>query len=100
LLPHAERTRAGLAAEQLEDLGGRQPRSAPRPSGPSRARAPRPEKARTERTRNRTRGGKPVSESEGGEATAKSPDERDAAQRRRRRRRRPSGGSSDRPASE
>jgi superfamily II DNA/RNA helicase len=100
LLPHAERTRAGLAAEQLEDLGGRQPRSAPRPSGPSRARAPRPEKARTERTRNRTRGGKPVSESEGGGATAKSPDERDAAQRRRRRRRRPSGGSSDRPASE
>jgi superfamily II DNA/RNA helicase len=102
VLPHAERTRAGLAAEQLEDLGGRQPRATtPRSPGPTtRTRAPRPDKPRSERTRNRTRAGKPLSEAGETDAAAKAPDDRDAAQRRRRRRRRPSGESSERPASD
>jgi superfamily II DNA/RNA helicase len=102
VLPHAERTRAGLGAEQLEDLGGRQPRATtPRSPGPTtRTRAPRPDKARSERTRNRTRAGKPVSEAGETNAAGKAPDDRDAAQRRRRRRRRPSGESSERPASD
>jgi superfamily II DNA/RNA helicase len=65
-LPRAERTRAGLEAEELEDLGGRDSR---RPtggrsggrsrSGPSRERAERTPGTRT-RTRTRTRGGRPV----------------------------------------
>jgi superfamily II DNA/RNA helicase len=66
-LPRAERTRAGLEAEELEDLGGRDSR---RPtgggrggrarSGPPRERAERAERAPRTRTRTRTRGGRPV----------------------------------------
>jgi superfamily II DNA/RNA helicase len=63
-LPRAERTRAGLDAEEIEDLGGRDPkrpspggrqgaRSKPR-SGPARDRTERPARPRA---RTRTRGG-------------------------------------------
>ena len=57
-LPSDKRDRAGLAAEQLEDIGetGRT-RSLPRGGAPSRTRTPR---RRGERTRRRTRGGEPV----------------------------------------
>ncbi|WP_327177843.1 DEAD/DEAH box helicase [Streptomyces sp. NBC_01335] len=61
ILPRAERTRAGLRAEELEDLGetGGRGRKAPASSGPAReAREPREERpARTPRQRRRTRGG-------------------------------------------
>ena len=72
-LPSAQRTRAGLGAEKLEDLGetGRKPKqSAPQrskpstsPRSPSKSAAPAParEKSdRPQRSRNRTRGGKPA----------------------------------------
>lgn len=58
ILPRAERTRAGLRAEDLEDLGetGGRGRKAPAASAPAReAREERP--ARTPRQRRRTRGG-------------------------------------------
>ncbi|WP_455352604.1 DEAD/DEAH box helicase [Streptomyces sp. SYSU K217416] len=63
ILPRAERTRAGLGAEEVEDLGetgGRGRRSAPA-AAPSAPAAPR-----TPRQRRRTRGGAEL----GGEATA------------------------------
>jgi superfamily II DNA/RNA helicase len=77
-LPRGERTRAGLDAEQLEDLGGRDSRRpSPRPasarsrSGPPRDPAERPPRpARPARSRNRTRGGQPVDEQEQGSAAA------------------------------
>jgi superfamily II DNA/RNA helicase len=117
-LPRADRTRAGLDAEQLEDLGGRQP-SAPRgrsggrdggsrSGGPSRdSEAPRKrvDRPRTDRSRSRTRGGQPV---DGDAAPAVSSDAapsdsskpaREGAPRRRRRRR-PSGEGGERPASD
>jgi superfamily II DNA/RNA helicase len=90
-LPTAERTRAGLAAEAVEDLGGR---SGPRRTGRSssgarsgsgarrrsgRGRAPSGEAAteakaasstaRTPRRRRRTRGGRPVSDDGGSQPT-------------------------------
>jgi superfamily II DNA/RNA helicase len=90
-LPTAERTRAGLAAEAVEDLGGR---SGPRRTGRSgsgarsgsggrrrsgRDRAPSGEAAteakaagstaRTPRRRRRTRGGRPVSDDGGSQPT-------------------------------
>ncbi len=57
ILPRAERTRAGLAAEEVEDLGetggrGRGPRKAA-----AAVVAERPERTRTPRQRRRTRGG-------------------------------------------
>jgi superfamily II DNA/RNA helicase len=64
-LPRAERTRAGLDAEELEDLGGRDSRrpagrqSSRSRSGPPRERSERPQSSRT---RVRTRGGRPVSD--------------------------------------
>ncbi|MFI6700480.1 DEAD/DEAH box helicase [Streptomyces sp. NPDC050509] len=57
VLPRAERTRAGLSAEQVEDLGetgGRGRRSAPAAAP---VREERPERTRTPRQRRRTRGG-------------------------------------------
>jgi superfamily II DNA/RNA helicase len=118
VLPRAERTRAGLDAEQLEDLGGRQP-SAPRGrtgSGASRggssrdggaregdrpkARADRP---RTDRSRSRTRGGQPV---DGAAAPTDAPADaaakpaRDGEPRKRRRRRKPSSEGGERPTSD
>jgi superfamily II DNA/RNA helicase len=63
-LPRAERTRAGLDAEEIEDLGGREarrPRS-PRQGGASRPSAPREraERPAGNRSRTRTRGGRPL----------------------------------------
>jgi superfamily II DNA/RNA helicase len=64
-LPRAERTRAGLEAEEIEDLGGRdarrpQTRQGGRaPSSPPRERAERPAR---NRTRTRTRAGQPTTE--------------------------------------
>ncbi|MEU9120514.1 DEAD/DEAH box helicase [Streptomyces sp. NPDC048506] len=59
VLPRAERTRAGLAAEEVEDLGetggrGRGPRRG------STAEEERPTRTRTPRQRRRTRGGTPL----------------------------------------
>ncbi len=84
VLPRAARTRAGLDAEQVEDLGGREPagragRGAPGRGGPGRGRDSRdgrdsrPERGRPERTerterpardrqRRRTRAGEPVAD--------------------------------------
>ncbi|WP_344416983.1 DEAD/DEAH box helicase, partial [Streptomyces glomeratus] len=61
VLPRAERTRAGLAAEQLEDLGetgGRGPRGRRGSVPPAEAESERP--ARTPRRRRRTRSGAPL----------------------------------------
>ncbi|MEU2510379.1 DEAD/DEAH box helicase, partial [Streptomyces syringium] len=65
ILPRSERTRAGLAAEEIEDLGETGGRG--RGRGPKQASAPvaeeRPERTRTPRQRRRTRGGSdPVAE--------------------------------------
>ncbi|MEP7019823.1 MAG: helicase-related protein, partial [Pseudonocardiales bacterium] len=103
LLPRAERTRAGLDAEQIEDIGGRQPKAAPRParraagdsprSGERSQRTERP--ARPAKERNRTRGGAAVS---GSAPEAATPSEATTvtgeapSPRPRRRRRRPSAG--------
>ncbi|WP_333771271.1 DEAD/DEAH box helicase, partial [Streptomyces sp. IBSBF 2435] len=68
ILPRAERTRAGLDAEAVEDLGetggrgarGRRPAGGGGRSGPAAAPAPaeeRPARTRTPRQRRRTRGG-------------------------------------------
>ncbi|MEV8050709.1 DEAD/DEAH box helicase [Streptomyces bacillaris] len=62
VLPRAERTRAGLRAEEVEDLGetgGRGRRSA----APAPAREEREPRTRTPRQRRRTRGGSTVTES-------------------------------------
>ncbi|HVU93427.1 MAG TPA: DEAD/DEAH box helicase, partial [Jatrophihabitans sp.] len=67
-LPRAARTRAGLDAEEIEDLGGRDAKRA-RPAGRGRGArsdgprtdAARPARSRS-RTRTRTRGGQPVGE--------------------------------------
>ncbi len=75
-LPRASRTRAGLDAEEIEDLGGREKRGAAR-SGErtrpgTRAEAPRARAERPARTRNRTRtrGGRPLDESGAGPESA------------------------------
>ena len=73
VLPRAERTRAGLDAEEVEELGGRAPKAAPRGGqrssrgdrGPARSertatRTPRPAASRQ---RQRTRGGRPLDDS-------------------------------------
>ncbi|MFD9292380.1 DEAD/DEAH box helicase [Streptomyces sp. NPDC060030] len=60
VLPRAERTRAGLRAEEIEDLGetgGRGRKSAPAAAAPREERAPR-----TPRQRRRTRGGSSLEE--------------------------------------
>ncbi|HBF79966.1 MAG TPA: DEAD/DEAH box helicase, partial [Streptomyces sp.] len=60
VLPRAERTRAGLGAEEIEDLGetgGRGRKSAATAPAPREERAPR-----TPRQRRRTRGGSTVAE--------------------------------------
>lgn len=70
VLPRAERTRAGLGAETVEDLGetgGKRKRggsAAPERSGPAPAEE-RPASDRTPRSRRRTRSGEPVAEGEG-----------------------------------
>ena len=69
VLPRAERTRAGLAAEEIEDLGetgGRGPRGrGGRSSAPDRERDRERERpARTPRRRRRTRNGEPIDATE------------------------------------
>ena len=97
VLPRAERTRAGLDAEQLEDLGGRAPKPA-RPArgsggsgGPSgsRSSAPRADRPARNRNRTRTRGGQPVDGTATSEAPSAGPTAESAAKPARRRRRRP-----------
>ncbi|MFJ3101604.1 DEAD/DEAH box helicase [Streptomyces sp. NPDC086835] len=68
VLPRAERTRAGLSAEEVEDLGetgGRGRRAAA--SAPA-AREERPARTRTPRQRRRTRGGETTAETAVAEA--------------------------------
>jgi superfamily II DNA/RNA helicase len=70
-LPRGERTRAGLDAEQLEDLGGRSPKAPPRTSPPrSTPRPARPARPAANRERRRTRGGNPMDPSTAADATS------------------------------
>ncbi|CCB76718.1 MULTISPECIES: DEAD/DEAH box helicase [Streptomycetaceae] len=94
VLPRAERTRAGLAAEEIEDLGetgGRGPRG--RRRGDAEPEAERPRRERTPRRRRRTRGGQtsdapaeqPAAVAEGGDSAApEAPEGRRTPRRRRR----------------
>jgi superfamily II DNA/RNA helicase len=84
-LPRSARTRAGLDAEEIEDLGGRDAKRSAgarrRPAGPERERSAGPERERparggAPRARNRTRGGRAVDESS---SAAPAPVEADAA---------------------
>ncbi|WP_329191060.1 DEAD/DEAH box helicase [Actinacidiphila glaucinigra] len=95
VLPRAERTRAGLGAEEIEDLGetgGRGRGRGGRRSGPaaSAEAEERPARTRTPRQRRRTRGGQSVGETPAGaEAaveTAEAPATTEAPAPRRRRR--------------
>ncbi|WP_106975686.1 DEAD/DEAH box helicase [Streptomyces violens] len=102
VLPRSERTRAGLAAEQVEDLGetggrGRGPRKADREREEE-----RPERTRTPRKRRRMRNGAPIEDepaatgTQGGEAAEAAADtaEGTTAPRQPRRRRRTRAGAS------
>ncbi|MFD3915038.1 DEAD/DEAH box helicase [Streptomyces sp. NPDC058603] len=62
VLPRAERTRAGLSAEQVEDLGetGGRGRKSAAPAASAAVREERPARTRTPRQRRRTRGGTPL----------------------------------------
>jgi superfamily II DNA/RNA helicase len=101
-LPRAERTRAGLDAEEIEDLGGRSPKPQRQGSGRGSSgprdrevnRSERPARPTRDRNRSRTRSGQPV---DGAPATAEAPASGEAAGStapRRRRRRRPASSSS------
>ncbi|MEU5158281.1 DEAD/DEAH box helicase [Streptomyces sp. NPDC020875] len=101
VLPRAERTRAGLAAEELEDLGetgGRGRRQQQQSAAP----AERPARTRTPRQRRRTRGGSVADGAVVAPERTTGPDagaaEETPAVRTPRRRRRTRAGSSDRPA--
>lgn len=114
VLPRAERTRAGLGAEELEDLGetggGGRRGAGSRRSAP--AAEERPKRSRTQRQRRRTRGGRPLAAEAaggGGEGAAETRESAaepaaaaaDAAPRKpRRRRRRTRGGGAGRAAAE
>ncbi|MFD5429530.1 DEAD/DEAH box helicase [Streptomyces sp. NPDC127084] len=74
VLPRAERTRAGLAAEEIEDLG--EPGGRGR-SGRAKKEEP-PARTRTPRQRRRTRGGSAVDETEGAAAESVEPTPSDA----------------------
>ncbi|MFJ6747129.1 DEAD/DEAH box helicase [Streptomyces sp. NPDC091266] len=72
VLPRGERTRAGLAAEEVEDLGetggrGRGPR---KPAAAAVVEEERPPRTRTPRQRRRTRGGTPLEDGAAGETSA------------------------------
>ncbi|MFE3095532.1 DEAD/DEAH box helicase, partial [Streptomyces sp. NPDC059248] len=107
VLPRGERTRAGLAAEELEDLGETGGRGR-RQSAPAAAPAPaeRPARTRTPRQRRRTRSGTPADNGAAVVAPEQSRTDSGAdgvateasAVRTPRRRRRTRSGSSDRPA--
>ncbi|MEW2509611.1 DEAD/DEAH box helicase [Streptomyces sp. NPDC046870] len=100
-LPRSARTRAGLDAEVLEDLGetggrggrGRSGRGARAESAPAERERP----ARTPRRRRRTRGGTPLDASPAAPATETSGEETPGATRTPRRRRRTRGGASAEP---
>ncbi|MFG2170110.1 DEAD/DEAH box helicase [Streptomyces niveus] len=83
ILPRTDRTRAGLSAEQVEDLGetgGRGRKSA----GPARSAAAvqeeRPARTRTPRQRRRTRGGTPLEAGEAQPQTAAATEAVDTAE--------------------
>ncbi|MFE9878854.1 DEAD/DEAH box helicase, partial [Streptomyces sp. NPDC005784] len=105
VLPRSERTRAGLAAEVVEDLGETGGRGGPRGRGgraaaPSTTERERERPARTPRQRRRTRNGAPMdetSESTSPETTTESPASVEATEPRtpRRRRRTRSGAGSE-----
>ncbi|WP_078895471.1 DEAD/DEAH box helicase [Streptomyces sp. WMMB 714] len=94
ILPRNERTRAGLSAEQVEDLGetgrgprGRGGRSAPEPEGPKRTRPPR--------QRRRTRNGQPLdatAETDASQSASPASAHEDGGPRKPRRRRRTRSG--------
>ena len=99
-LPRANRTRAGLDAEEIEDLGGRDSkRGAPPRPGARRTtgdtRVARPTRQPSERNRTRTRAGTALNDSAstpanaGAPSEAKAPASDAASSRPRRRRRRP-----------
>ncbi|MEV5984671.1 DEAD/DEAH box helicase [Streptomyces sp. NPDC052051] len=95
VLPRSERTRAGLAAEKLEDLGetgGRKPRGRHSSAAPTEQERP----ARTPRRRRRTRGGAAV-EAPDAAATAAVETAEAVEPRTPRRRRRTRGGMSAEP---
>ncbi|QDY78895.1 DEAD/DEAH box helicase [Streptomyces qinzhouensis] len=107
VLPRTERTRAGLAAEELEDLGetgGRGRKQQPAAAAP----AERPERTRTPRQRRRTRGGSsadaavpsaaPAQGPAGGATAVDTTAETPAVRTPRRRRRTRTGASSEAPA--
>jgi superfamily II DNA/RNA helicase len=99
VLPRADRTRAGLEAEEIEDLGGRAPKRPRQRRTQTRTEQPRSDR---NRARKRTRGGQPVdaaSSDESGEPAATSA-AADAPRRRRRRRRPSTQGGDSRPDSE
>jgi len=98
VLPRGDRTRAGLDAETIEDLGGREPRKtgAPTRGGQGSQRSSRPaqggQRSQGPRERNRTRGGESAAGASGASSDAT------RAPRKRRRRRGPgsgAGGSGD-----
>ncbi|MGP8299284.1 DEAD/DEAH box helicase [Streptomyces inhibens] len=71
VLPRAERTRAGLAAEEVEDLGETGGRGrGPRKAAVAAVQEERPERTRTPRQRRRTRGGTPMDGPATSDATA------------------------------
>ncbi|MFJ6116430.1 DEAD/DEAH box helicase [Streptomyces sp. NPDC092129] len=92
VLPRSERTRAGLAAEELEDLGetgGRGPRDRRSPAPSTQSERP----ARTSRNRRRTRNGAPVEAPAAPDAAETAVDTAEALEARTpRRRRRMRGG--------
>ncbi len=101
VLPRAERTRAGLAAEEIEDLGetgGRGGRG--RRSGAAPQQQERPARTRTQRVRRRTRGGQTTGDGGAPEGTSAAETAADTAEgatepRQPRRRRRTRGGAAD-----
>ncbi|MFF0726739.1 DEAD/DEAH box helicase [Streptomyces sp. NPDC004134] len=115
VLPRAERTRAGLGAEELEDLGetggGRRGAGSRGSGSRGAATEERPKRTRTQRQRRRTRSGRPVAaDAVEGAGAAAEPRETaaepaaaaaDAAARKpRRRRRRTRSGNAGAPAAE
>lgn len=111
VLPRAERTRAGLGAEELEDLG--ETGGGRRGAGSRRsATEERPKRTRTQRQRRRTRSGRPVAaeaaegaagqqETAPEQTVSAGADAADAAPRKpRRRRRRTRSGNAGTPAAE
>ncbi len=105
VLPRAERTRAGLAAEEVEDLGEPGARRG-RTAGAQRSGAPREERPRRARERRRTRGGVTVDGAAADAAAqpaasgAAPAEAGEAARKPRRRRRRTRSGSAPQSKSE